>query len=83
MNTKLLELESQLFFDWIDDLELRNQLTIRVTSAKGKRIYTQKWLSGVLNISETKIKEIEKGTCKDFNAINNYINFLGENMIIL
>lgn len=76
-------LETQLYFNWIDDLELKNQLTIRVKSAKSKRIYSQKWLSDVLNISLTKIKEIENGTCKDFNAINNYINFLGENMIIL
>ena len=83
MNIHLLELESQLFFSWIDDLELRNQLTIRVKSAKEKREQTQKWLSDILDISITKIKEIENGTCKDFNAINNYINFLGENMIIL
>lgn len=83
MNTKLLELETQLYFNWIDDLELKNRLTIRVKSAKSKRMHSQKWLSDVLNISLTKIKEIEKGTCKDFNAINNYINFLGENMIIL
>jgi len=83
MNTHLLKLESQLYFSFIDDLELRNQLTIRVKAAKSKREQTQKWLSDILEISLTKIKEIENGTCKDFNAINNYINFLGENMIIL
>jgi predicted XRE-type DNA-binding protein len=76
-------LESKLYFSFIDDLELRNQLTIRVKAAKSKREQTQKWLSDILEISLTKIKEIENGTCKDFNAINNYINFLGENMIIL
>ena len=83
MNTHLLELEYQLYFPFIDDIELRNQLTIRVKAAKSKRMQSQKWLSDVLEISLTKIKEIENGTCKDFNAINNYINFLGENMIIL
>ena len=44
MNIHLLELESQLFFSWIDDLELRNQLTIRVKAAKAKNY--QEFLKG-------------------------------------
>ena len=72
------ELKSQLFFNWIDDEELKTQLTKTVNQAKKKREQTQKLLSTILNISETKIKEIEKGTCKDFNAINNYINFYNQ-----
>ena len=30
------------------------------------------------NADALKIKEIEKGTCKDFNAINNYLNYFSE-----
>lgn len=71
-------MESQLFFNWIDDLELKKQLTIKTKLSKDKRVETQKEVSKILNISLTKIKEIENGTCKDFNAINNYINYFGE-----
>ena len=77
---EITELKSQLFFNWIDDKELRTQLTKIVNQAKQKREQTQKSLSIILNISETKIKEIEKGTCKDFNAINNYINFYNQTL---
>lgn len=77
------KLESQLYFNWIDDLQLKNELTIRVKCAKSKRMKSQKYLSEILNCSLTKIKEIEKGTCKDINAINNYINFLGENILFI
>lgn len=65
------------FFNFIDDLELKIQLTDCVLKCKEIRQETQKELSKELNISLTKIKEIEKGTCKDFNAINNYINYFG------
>lgn len=77
------KLESQLFFPIIECLQFRNELTIRVKKAKGKRVKSQAYLSNILNISLTKIKQIEKGTCKDVNAINNYINFFGENMVFL
>ena len=77
------ELESQLYFNWIDDLELKNQLTIRVKAAKDKRTKSQDYISKILNISLTKIKEIENGSCKDINAINNYINFMGENLLFI
>ena len=78
MNNKNKCLENQLFFNWIDDIELRSKLTYRVNFAKEKRSETQLELSNILRISLTKIKEIEKGSCKDFNAINNYLNYFGE-----
>ncbi len=74
--TLLESLESQLFFNWIDDLELRFQLTEIVKNAKQHRLETQREVAKTLSTSLTKIKEIEAGTCKDFNAINNYINYL-------
>lgn len=66
----------ELYYKWIDDLDMRTHLTEKVNKSKETRIETQKEISYVLDISLTKIKEIEKGTCKDFNAINNYINYL-------
>lgn len=79
---KQKKLENQLYFNWIDDLELKTQLTINTKLAKNKRTETQKQVSEVLEISLTKIKEIEKGTCKDFNAINNYLNYFGESVFL-
>ena len=77
------EFENELFFSTFDCLQLRYELTNRVKKAKEKRMVSQKRLSDILNISETKIKQIENGSCKDFNSINNYINFLGENLIFI
>ena len=75
-------MKNQLFFNWIDDLELKNQLTHTVKASKSKRTTeTQKEISETLEISLTKIKEIEKGICKDFNAINNYINYFSESIL--
>lgn len=74
-------MENQLFYNWIDDLELKNQLTIKTKLSKEKRTETQKEVSEILNIPLTKIKEIENGKCKDFNAINNYINYFGESLL--
>lgn len=74
--------ECQLFFDWIDDLELKSQLHQKVNNIKIKRNESQKDVSKMLNISLTKIKEIENGKCKDFNAINNYINYFNEPLIL-
>ena len=70
--------ENELFFSWIDDLELKTQLTNKVKNAKLKRTETQSSISKTLLIPLTKIKEIEKGICKDFNAINNYLNYFRE-----
>lgn len=77
---KITQLENQTFFNWIDDRELKTQLSIKVTNAKNKRAESQKEVSKTLEISLTKIKEIEKGTCKDFNAINNYLNYFSESL---
>lgn len=72
---EIKELENQLYFSWISSNKLRNRLTKRVKNSKLKRRETQKEVANTLHISLTKIKEIENGTCKDFNAINNYINY--------
>ncbi|TVZ55611.1 hypothetical protein OD91_0866 [Lutibacter sp. Hel_I_33_5] len=74
-------MKNQPFFTWLDDAELRNQLQKSVVNSKGKRFETQKDVSKTLEISLTKIKEIENGSCKDFNAINNYINYFNEPII--
>lgn len=74
---ELERLENQPEFRWIDDVRLRSQLWVKVQASKALRSETQKELSSVLHISLTKIKEIEKGKCKDFNATNNYINYFG------
>jgi predicted XRE-type DNA-binding protein len=76
-------LENELYFNWIDDLELRSQLTSKVKLSKAKRKQSQKEISELLEISLTKIKEIEKGTCKDFNSINNYINYFSEPILTI
>ena len=68
--------EYNTFFPWLDDTELRTQLIENVLRAKERRTETQKEVSKWVNISLTKIKEIENGSCKDFNAINNYINYI-------
>lgn len=78
MNNKTECLKTQLFFEWIDDLELKTKLTEKVITAKENRFETQKKISIMISVSLTKIKEIEKGTCKDFNAINKYLNYLNE-----
>ena len=64
------------WFNWLDDTELKNQLIENVLRSKERRTETQKEVSKWVNISLTKVKEIENGTCKDFNAINNYINYI-------
>ncbi|MFI1771013.1 hypothetical protein [Thalassobellus citreus] len=76
------EFKTQLFFKWIDDLELKTQLTLKVKTSKEARTETQKELSEMLDISLTKIKEIENGKCKDFNAINNYLNYNNQSLIL-
>ena len=78
---KLNKLETELLFNWIDDIQFRTKLSILVRNAKDKRIESQEELSKWINVSQTKIKQIEKGTCVDFNAINNYINYFGEPLL--
>ena len=75
-------MENQPYFNWITDVKLRNQLADKVICAKSKRgKESQKEVALILSISLTKIKEIEKGICKDFNAINNYINYFQESLL--
>ena len=76
-------LENELFFKSIDCIQFRNELTTRVINAKAKRKISQQRLSDILEISLTKVKQIENGSCVDINAIINYINFLGENLIFI
>jgi hypothetical protein len=71
------KVEIQTNFSFIDDLEFRNKLSILVDISKERRRETQKDISNILEIPLTKIKQIESGTCVDFNAINNYINYFG------
>lgn len=75
------QFENELYFEWIDDKHFRSELTKRIKSIVKNRIETQNDINTTLGISLTKIKQIEKGTCKDFNAINNYINYFGKHLI--
>ena len=75
------KLESELFFNWIECHRLRTRLTESVKKSKEKRSMSQRDVSEILEISLTKIKEIENGSCKDFNAINNYINYFGYSIV--
>lgn len=70
-------MESELFFKWLSDIKLRNELDlcVRLSKKRRKESLTQHDVADILNISLTKIKQIENGTCVDFNSINNYINF--------
>lgn len=75
------KLENELFFNWIDHKKFRIELTKKVQRSKTKRLETQKEVASILEIPLTKIKQIENGTCKDFNAINNYINYFSNSLI--
>lgn len=75
-----IESTSELYYDWIDDIELRYELTKKVKDCKDRRFESQKEISSTLDIALTKIKQIENGSCKDFNAINNYVNYLKVNL---
>ena len=74
-------LESKPFSQLITDERLRLRISYLVGLAKEKRKETQKEVSKWTGISLTKIKEIEKGTCKDFNSVNDYINYFGISLI--
>ena len=74
MNTQ--EPKTELYYNWISESELRIRLTEKVKLIKSRRLESQKEISKWTNIPLTKIKQIENGTCVDFNAINNYINYL-------
>ncbi len=72
---KIKKFENELFFNWIDDLKLKTELTEKVKKIKSIRTETQQEYASIIGCSLTKLKQIENGTCKDFNAINNYLNF--------
>lgn len=75
-------MKNELFFTWLEEDKLRNQLILKVKLARLNRtLETQKEVAEILEISLTKVKEIENGKCKDFNAINNYINYFGESIL--
>ena len=81
------KLKSQPFFNFIVIESLRSQLeeTVKLaTSIRKREKTTQQEVSEIIKYSLTKVKEIEKGTCKDINAIINYIKFfLSETKIII
>lgn len=74
MNSK--SSESELFFSFLHEERLRIELTKIVKDCKSRRIETQKQVSDFIGTPLTKIKQVEKGTCKDINAINNYIAYM-------
>lgn len=73
--------ENKLFFNWIDHVKFKSELTRRVKKSKTIRVETQAELATTLEIPLTKIKQIENGSCKDFNAINNYLNYFSNSLI--
>ena len=68
---------NELYYDFIDSIELRTELTAEVINCKTARKQTQQQIADVTGIALTKIKQIENGSCKDFNAIYNYIGYMG------
>lgn len=79
----LRELESELFYPFISSLGFRSELTevVKLSTQRRKDSFTQKELSKIIGIPLTKIKQIENGSCKDFNSIHNYICFFGYKLI--
>lgn len=75
MNIK--KFENELFYNFIDDECFRNELlSILIKAVENrKKEGTQKEMSLFLEIPLTKLKQIENGTCVDFNSTNNYINY--------
>jgi len=69
-------LKTEQFFKWIDDECFRNELSDIIKSIKSSRKENQYEISKTTGIPLTKVKQIEKGTCVDFNAIINYVNYL-------
>lgn len=70
------ELENEPLINLISDDRFRNELINKINYAKETRQESQKEVSKMINVSVTKIKQIENLTCKDFNAIYKYINYL-------
>jgi hypothetical protein len=75
------EFKNELFFNWIDDECFRNELSEIINEIKINRKENQSEISKFTEIPLTKVKQIENGTCVDFNAIINYINYLSPKRI--
>ncbi len=77
--------ESELFFTKFKTFQLRSELTKQVKEAIKirKEKTTQQDVAETIGIPLTKIKQVENGTCKDIDAILNYIKFLDFKLIIV
>jgi hypothetical protein len=75
------KIKNELFFNWIDDECFRNELSEIINEIKNNRKENQSEISKFTEIPLTKIKQIENGTCVDFNAIINYVNYLSSKRI--
>lgn len=77
-------MKNEPFFSFIEDKELKNELsnTVKDLINERKIIFTQQEVSKHLKCSLTKIKQIENGTCVDFNAIYKYISFLSDKKLV-
>jgi len=88
MNTtkqKNKEFENELFYDSFKTKKLRSELSKEAKTAIEirKENTTQKDVADTLEIPLTKIKQVENGTCKDIDAILNYIGYLNYKSIII
>jgi len=70
--------KNETHFNWITDNHFRNEITLRVSNSIDSQAETNKEVSETLGISLKKIWQIKNGTCTDFNAILNYINYFGQ-----
>jgi len=77
--------ESELFYPKFKTFQLRSELTKKVKQAIKirKENTTQQDVAETIGIPLTKIKQVENGTCKDIDAILNYIKFLDFKLIIV
>jgi len=79
------EFESELFYKSFKTKKLRSELSREAKTAieirKAKT--TQKDVSETTGIALTKVKQVENGSCKDIDAILNYISYLNHKSIIV
>lgn len=77
--------ESELFYSHIKHERLKSQLSTNAKIALRirKEQTTQKEVSNILDIPITKIKQIENGTCKDIEAILQYISLMSYKLKII
>lgn len=84
MNTTKIdtqELDSQLFYPMLKNIKLRTRLqklVIEAREERNKTTETQKDVAKWVEISLTKVKEIENGTCKDICAVFHYLGWFGK-----